>query len=112
MRKTIQAVLRIPASGESHAEIVQVLRSLVEPTRVQRGCVSCRLYLELNDPYPLTWFEEWETHRDFVRHLKSTPYKKILAALDMADAEPEVRFDTIVATTGLETVEAARLSFA
>ena len=77
----ITALLRIPVSEERKDEVTQLLRSLIEPTRVETGCISCRLYQELRDPYVLTWVEEWETRDDLDRHLRSPRFKKILAAL-------------------------------
>ena len=106
----ITALLRIPVSEKRKDEITRLLRSLVEPTRVETGCISCRLYQELRDPCVLTWVEEWESRNDLDRHLRSSRFKKILAALDMAEAEPEVRFDTIAETSGMQLIEAARRS--
>ncbi len=104
----ISALLRIPVSAENKDEIFRLLRSLVEPTRVETGCLSCRLYQELNDPPVLTWVEEWATREDLEAHLRSPKYKMILAALDMADARPEVRFDTVIETMGMQLIEEAR----
>ena len=106
----ITALLRIPVSEKRKDEITRLLRSLVEPTRVETGCISCRLYQELKDPYVLTWVEEWQTRNDLDRHLRSPRFKKILAALDMAEAEPEVRFDTVAETTGMQLIEDVRRS--
>ena len=104
----ISALLTIPVSGKSKDEVVRLLRSLIEPTRVETGCITCRLYCELNDTNVLTWVEEWETRADLDRHLRSSRFTQILAALDMADTQPEVRFNTVVATSGLGLIEEAR----
>ncbi len=104
----ISALLRIPVSERNRDEITRLLRSLVEPTRVETGCIGCRLYHELKDPDVLTWVEEWETRNDLDRHLRSPRFNKILAALDMAEAQPEVRFDTVVETSGMQLIEEAR----
>ena len=56
----------------------------------------------------VTWMEEWRTENDLKRHLRSPQYRKILIALDMADAEPEVRFDTVVETAGMQLIAEAR----
>jgi quinol monooxygenase YgiN len=71
------------------------------------GCISCRLYHEEAQPAVVTWVEEWQSEADLRRHLKSPRYKKILAALDMADARPEVRFNTVVETKGMQLIEEA-----
>lgn len=88
--------------------MVRLLRSLIGPTRVETGCISCRLYQEVNNPKSLTWVEEWSTREDLSAHLKSPQYRKILAALDMSDVNPEVRFDTVTETNGMRLIAEAR----
>ena len=104
----ITATLRIDAAKAKQKEITRLLRSLIGPTRVETGCISCRLYGELDNPSSVTWMEEWRTENDLKRHLRSPQYRKILIALDMADAEPEVRFDTVVETAGMQLIAEAR----
>ena len=104
----INALLRIPVSDQNKDEVIRLLRSLIGPTRAETGCISCRLYKQLNEPGPLAWVEEWETRDDLDRHLRSKRFTKILAALDMADAEPQVRFDTVVETGGMQLIEEVR----
>ena len=104
----ITATLRIDVSEKRRGEVNRLLRSLIEPTRVETGCISCRLYHEEDDPNIVTWIEEWQEEADLKRHLRSHQYRKILAALDLADARPEVRFDTVLETTGMQLIEEAR----
>ena len=104
----ITATLRIVVGQDKKAEVNRLLRSLVGPTRVEAGCISCRLYHEADDPNIVTWIEEWRAEDDLKRHLRSPRYKKILAALDMSDVQPEVRFDTVIETAGLQLIAEAR----
>ncbi len=109
MNQLITATLRITISKDKKKEeIVLLLRSLIEPTRVETGCISCRLYHEVHDPHAITWVEEWSSKDDLNSHLRSTQYKKILAALDMSDVKPEIRFDTVIETKGMQLIEEAR----
>ncbi len=104
----ITATLRIVVGQDKKAEVNRLLRSLVGPTRVEPGCISCRHYHEADDPNIITWIEEWRAEDDLKRHLKSPRYKKILAALDMSDCQPDVRFNTVVETAGLQLIAEAR----
>lgn len=104
----INALLRISVSREKQQEVIRLLRSLIEPTSVEHGCIGCRLYRDVNDRDVLTWMEEWDTREDLERHLQSPRYRKILAVLDMSDAQPDVRFETVVETTGMRLIEEAR----
>ena len=104
----ITATLRLTASKKQVGEIVRMLRSLIEPTRVQSGCISCGLYKDLYDPSVIIWVEEWGTQVDLNRHLRSPQYKKILAAFDMSNSQPEMRFDTVIKTKGMQLIAEAR----
>lgn len=85
-----------------------MLRSLIEPTRVETGCLSCGLYEDLHDENAYIWVEEWRTQEDLERHLNSPQYRKILAAFDMSAGQPDIRFDTVTQTKGLQLIEEAR----
>lgn len=104
----INALLRIPVSREKQKEVIRLLRSLIGPTSVEHGCLSCRLYRDINERDVLTWMEEWETREDLERHLQTPGYRKILAVLDMSDAQPDVRFETVAETRGMQLIEEAR----
>ena len=104
----ITSTIRITASEHADGEIVRVLRSLVEPTRVETGCISCGLYKDLHDPGIIIWVEEWNTQDNLERHLRSPQYKQILAAFDMSDSQPDMRFNTVVKTKGMRLVAEAR----
>jgi len=103
----ITSTIRITASETLNGEIVRLLLSLIEPTRVETGCISCGLYKDLHDPSIIIWVEEWNTQEDLERHLRSRQYKKILAAFDMSSEQPDMRFNTVVETKGMKLIEEA-----
>jgi quinol monooxygenase YgiN len=103
----ISAILRIHCRQDKISDVNRLFRSLIEPTRVEDGCISCRLYHEAGQPNVIAWVEEWETEKDLRRHLKSDVYRKILAALDLAEEEPEICFNTVAETKGMQLIEEA-----
>jgi quinol monooxygenase YgiN len=52
--------------------------------------------------------ELWTSGEDVQRHLRSEKYRKILLVVEMAEESPEIRFDTIAESSGVETIEKAR----
>ena len=104
----ITSTIRITAPENTDGEIVRVLRSLIEPTRVHAGCISCGLYKDLHDPSVIIWLEEWTTQDDLEHHIRSPQYNKILAAFDMSSTQPDMRFDTVVETQGMQLIAEAR----
>jgi len=70
--------------------------------------MNCRLYQDVNDQNTILWAEEWVSRDTLESHLRSSQYQKILAALDMANVQPEIRFDTVAETAGMQLIEEAR----
>ncbi|MCP4397904.1 MAG: antibiotic biosynthesis monooxygenase [bacterium] len=105
----IVATLRIVASPENHQRILQTLRSVLGPTQVQPGCISCRVYdKDVEDEDALILLEEWKTQEDLDRHLRSDDYRRILAAMELASQAPEITFNTVSQTQGMEVIHAVR----
>jgi quinol monooxygenase YgiN len=104
----IQASLRIVAPAGRRDEIVQSFRSFLEPTGVKHGCLGCRLYQDVADENALTYVEEWQTHEDFERHVRSDQYRKHLALIDLSTSPPELKFHTISETSGIEYLASVR----
>lgn len=104
----ITATIRLKVAESKKGEIVSLLRPLIEPTRVETGCVSCGLYKDLHNQDAIIWLEEWFDQDALEQHLRSPHYKKILAACDLSDGQPDIRFDTVVETGGMQVIENAR----
>jgi quinol monooxygenase YgiN len=104
----ITSTIRITATDNPNGTIIRLLRSLIEPTRVETGCISCGLYKDLHDKDIIIWLEEWNTQDDLERHIRSPQYKKILAAFDMSMAPPDMRFNTVVETKGMQLISEAK----
>jgi quinol monooxygenase YgiN len=100
--------VRINAPPKRRDEILRTLRSLLGPTRVLPGCVTCRFYQDVEDPNLLTLIEEWETREALDRYVRSNDYRKILAAMDLASEPPEVQFCSVLSISGMELIEEIR----
>ena len=105
----ITATLRVTVPAHRRNEVLDLLRSVIEPTQVEPGCLSCRIYQDLENEEALLFEEEWNTQADLDRHIRSDRYVKILAAIDMSSKPPEIRFNTIARTKGIEAIGAARV---
>jgi quinol monooxygenase YgiN len=101
---TIRMTIPSPKSGEA----LKILRSLAELCRYDSGCLSCHIYGDLQEKNILALEEVWKSEEDLTRHLRSEEYHNLLLAMEMAIKQPEIRFDTISSSTGIETIERAR----
>jgi quinol monooxygenase YgiN len=102
------ATVKVLVPGEKLKEALQVVRLYLGPVCVQPGCISSRLYQDVNDPKALTLFEEWKSREDLDHHLRSNDYRKILALMELSSEPPEIRFNSVSHLGGLGVIEEAR----
>jgi quinol monooxygenase YgiN len=72
------------------------------------GCISCHIYEDLQEKNVLMLQEVWRSEEGLNLHLRSDEYRNLLLILELAPERPEIRFDTISGSTGIETIEKAR----
>ena len=105
----IRSSIRIKILLEEQPEALEILESACEQTKFEPSCIYARLYQGTNDVEAVMLEELWEGEEELHRHLQSDTYRRILLAIEMADAPPEIRFDKIMESTGLETIKKARI---
>jgi quinol monooxygenase YgiN len=89
-------------------EIIRALRSMLGPTRVEPGCLSCRLCEDTEKEGMLCLLESWDTAADFRRRLRSEEFRRLLMILDLSSELPRVQMHIVTRTLGMETIFAAR----
>jgi quinol monooxygenase YgiN len=104
----IRAAIRMLIPLEKQIEALEILNSMVEEIQFETGCVSCRLYRGVNNKCAIMIEELWESEEDVRRHLRSKKFGKILLVIEMASEFPEIRFDVISGSSGVETIQKAR----
>ncbi len=104
----VHATIRLDLSPGKAREALEVLRPVAERTRIEPGCVSCRIYRDLQLDHALMIEEFWTSQEDLQRHLRSSDYQRILLVVEMAKGHPEIRFDEVTHSSGFETIAAAR----
>ena len=100
--------LRIKVPRVRHRDFMDSARLIVEPTRIQSGCISCRLYQDLDELDAVFLVEEWESREKLERHFNSEQYRIILSLMEASDQFPEIKINTVSKMEGLEAIEAAR----
>ena len=89
---------------------MRILKSITEQFMDEPGCVSCHIYGDLQEKNVFMLKEVWRSEEDLNLHLRSDEYRNLLLILEMSLEQPEIRFDTISSSTGIETIEKARNS--
>lgn len=92
-------------------DFLQVVRSVLEPIRVQPGCRGCTLYRDETEGNIYVLLQEWETDQNLATHLSSVAFKTLLIAMDLLREPPVVSFDCVVSSHALDSIDQIRQSF-
>ena len=100
----ILATLKIIVQPERQTDLLETMRGMLEPTRVERGCLSYRLYEDVEDRNTFVLVEEWKTQKDLESHIRTDNQRRLLALMDLLSEQPELRFNTVSHTVGRELI--------
>ena len=104
----IKSTVRMTIPSPKIPAVMGILRPVVELCRDDPGCLSCHIYGDLLENNVLMLEELWQTEDDLHLHLRSDEYRNLLLAVELALKRPEIRFDTISSSAGIELIENAR----
>ena len=104
----ITVTLRLKVSHKQRQDFINSARLILGPTRIKPGCMSCRLYQDLDEPDAVFLVEEWESREELDRHFNSEQCRIILSLMEAADRFPEIKISTVSKMEGLEAIEAVR----
>jgi quinol monooxygenase YgiN len=105
----VHAMLRMVLPSDKQGEVLQVLSPMVERVRLEAGCLACNVYQDVRDRRVIMFEEVWRCEDEMERHLRSEQYRNVLLVMEMALEPPEIRFNEVSRSTGVETIERARL---
>ena len=106
----ILATVRMTIPPQKRDEALRILKSTAEQCRVLSSCLHCHIYQDVQENNAFLFEECWKTQEDLDQHLRSNEYHHVLLVMEMADEQPEIRFDIIASSSGIETIEKARSS--
>ena len=106
--RLIQATITMAIPPPKRGEALRIFKSITDQCRDVPGCISCHIYEDLQEKNVLMLQEVWRSEEDLNLHLRSDEYRNLLLILELAPERPEIRFDTISGSTGIETIEKAR----
>lgn len=105
METKILVTLRMTVRPERRKDLLESLRGMLEPARVERGCLSYHLYQDVEDKNTLVLIEEWKSQKDLERHIRTDNQRRLLALMDLLIEQPELRFNTLSHTAGMELIQ-------
>ena len=102
------ATIKMTVPPEKRKEVLQTLIALRGQIRLEYGCISCNIFVDVEAENIIFFKEEWQTSEDLDTHLKSSYFSILIGAMTMLRDEPEIRFSTIATPAGAEAVTVAR----
>ena len=102
------STLKIVPSPKHHSEVLEILLSVLGPTEIQLGCLSCGVYEERGMDHAVVFGAHWETESALHEYICSDLYPSLLAACELSNRPPEVCFHHVTAMRGMDLVEQLR----
>ena len=81
-------IARISAKTETLAELRQILKDLVEPSRAEAGCISYELFQDNDDPRDFITVENWADSAAANAHLATPHVAAAIAEAGVLLAQP------------------------
>ena len=96
----------IPLSKQSDA--LEILGAICAQIQIDPNCLWCRIYRGAEEQRAIMIEECWSNDESLLQHLRSNAYHRVLLVVEMAEEPPEIRFDDILQSSGIEKIENAR----
>jgi len=102
------SLLKVMVLANKREAILEVLRSVMDHTWGLPGCLGCACYEEQKNDGTMLYMEQWETKEDLYRHIQSDLYHRVISAMELSVAKPDIRFFEISKSMGMELIENLR----
>src|SRR4030081_3005944 len=101
----IVVVGRVSPKPGSRAAFVRVGQTVAAASRLEPGCMSYRLYQDIDNENEFVFVEEWESDAALQQHFASSHIAEFLQAIRATIvAPPDVKFHSIASSRDLADV--------
>ncbi|MGD9210186.1 MAG: putative quinol monooxygenase [Desulfobacteraceae bacterium] len=94
--------------SEKRLEMLQTLRSMIELTEKERGCLNYAVLYDIKDKNRFSLIEEWEGREDLDGHIASQRFGVLLGTKALLSKPMEIQIHTVSRSEGMEAVSAVR----
>jgi len=102
----LAVALVAPESGTD--QLLHALRLLASPTRIEPGCLACRVWTDDGNRSMVRYVEEWASESAMRQRVRSRRFTRLLEVLESAERPPSIQFDFVAETRGLDYVAEVR----
>lgn len=94
----VHVIARLISKPDTIEQTLEVLLSIIGPTRAEDGCILYELFQNNSDPTDFTFVEEWTNDAALDAHLESPHLIDAKTKLgDLLAIEPDIRRYTLLA---------------
>lgn len=104
----IISTIRMAIPAEKQNDALRIIRSIAMHSRDSSGCLGYHFYKDIEDSDVLMLQGNWKSEENLNHHLRSDEYRNLLLVLEMSLKQPEVSFDIISSSMGIENIERIR----
>ena len=108
LQRAIHSTIRMLIPLNRQSEALEILGAVSAQVRFEPNCIFSRIYRGADDARAIMIEERWASDEHVRQHIQSEAYRRILMVVEMAEETPEIRFDVIRQSTGVETIKNAR----
>ena len=98
-------LLRLKVAPHDRANAIKTMQISVGPTKVRKGCVSCRLYTHVDNDDELLLIQKWESREALERFVNSPEYTLILEGMELSIEQPILEIYDVKNTSGIDFIE-------
>ena len=104
----VVGTIRLQPPPARRREVLEILHCVQGPVMAMPGCEGFYIYEEQGPEPSIVLVEQWESPRALESHVRSDAYRSILGAFELSGVAPEIRFDHVSKSEGMELIERIR----
>jgi quinol monooxygenase YgiN len=102
----VRLTISLTAPTRFAKDLLDALRYISAAIRLEEGCLACSVWA--GPESTLHYVEEWATEDAMRQRVRSDRFTSVLAVIESAPEPPQVRFDFVTRTRGLDYVAEIR----
>lgn len=103
----VHSTIRMLIPLNKQIEAIEILQTVCAQIQFNPNCISTHLYRGVDDGRAVMIEERWTCDEHVIQHLRSDIYRRILLVIEMAEEPPEIFFDVVERSAGIEKIETA-----
>jgi quinol monooxygenase YgiN len=97
MKPACTLIAFLHAKPEKRDELLDILKSFVEPSRSESACVDYHLHVSDDDRNLFIFYENWRTRKELDEHLQTPILTEFWSRrLDLLEKDVEIKFMTML----------------